>query len=208
MQENLIRSDKMKHPLKNIIIEPITKNFKMPEYASDGDSGMDVFSTVDALLMPGMQKRIPLGFKIQIPDHPYHKMGYRWEAQARPRSGISMKTKIRVSNSPGTIDNFYIDEVGILVEILWQMPRDTHVPYAFDFKGRAVMLDYIRDNTYIDNYIPDKVPFGTYVILKGDKIAQLVFNEVVRPLDIVIGKVDPNKSRGGGWGHSDDIQKR
>ena len=44
----------------------------------------------------------------EIPD------GY--ELQVRPRSGLSAKTKLRVSNSPGTIDSDYRGEVCIILD--------------------------------------------------------------------------------------------
>jgi len=46
------------------------------------------------------------------------------------------------------------------------------------------------------------IPAKTYLIRKGNKIAQLVFNEVIRPLVIEEGIVNDEDSRGGGFGHT------
>jgi len=39
-----------------------------------------------------------------------------FELQIRPRSGMSAKTKLRVANSPGTVDSGYRGEIGIIME--------------------------------------------------------------------------------------------
>lgn len=51
---------------------------------------------------------IPTGLAVEIPE------GY--EIQIRPRSGISKRTKLRLPNTPGTIDSDYRGEIGILIE--------------------------------------------------------------------------------------------
>lgn len=39
-----------------------------------------------------------------------------YELQIRPRSGNSVKTKLRIANTPGTIDCGYADEIGIICD--------------------------------------------------------------------------------------------
>ncbi len=145
--------------LDEVIFEPLHDDFTLPEYASEGDSGLDVKSLEEYDLQPGETHLFKLGFKMQIPKHHLHDYGFRWEVQARPRSGLSLKTGLRVANAPGTIDNFYTSEVGIILT-----------------------------NT------------GAYsmIIAKGDRIAQLVFSEIVRPLKMTIGKVQDKRT--GGFG--------
>jgi len=53
-------------------------------------------------LAPGEKALVPLGFRARLPE------GY--EAQVRPRSGLSFKTGLAIPNSPGTIDADYPDE--------------------------------------------------------------------------------------------------
>lgn len=149
--------------IPEVVIEPVHADFQMPEYASEGDSGMDVRSLEDYVLAPGQTKLFKLGFKMGIPVHPLHELGYRYECQVRPRSGLSMKTGLRVPNAPGTVDNFYVNEVGVLLT-----------------------------NTGSEDF----------AVLKGDRIAQLVFNEVIRPMNFRIGSVDGMEDRGGGFGHT------
>jgi dUTP pyrophosphatase len=41
---------------------------------------------------------------------------FGYEIQVRPRSGVSCKTKMRIANSPGTIDHQYRGELMILMD--------------------------------------------------------------------------------------------
>ncbi len=85
------------------------KGLPLPAYASEGASGMDIRACVDApvTLNPGDIHLIPTGLAVSIPP------GY--EAQIRPRSGLSLNHGIGMVNSPGTIDSDYRGEVGIVL---------------------------------------------------------------------------------------------
>jgi dUTP pyrophosphatase len=50
---------------------------------------------------------IPTGFALELP------IGY--EAQVRPRSGLALKHKVTVLNTPGTVDSGYRGEVGVIL---------------------------------------------------------------------------------------------
>jgi len=91
-----------------VYFEKLRDDVKLPDYKNDGDAGMDVYLPDHVKIDSGMTKLVPLGFKVAIPK------GY--ELQVRPRSGLSLKTKLRVANSPGTIDSGYRDEVGVILE--------------------------------------------------------------------------------------------
>lgn len=189
--------------IPKIIIEKLNESAIMPTYASEGDSGMDVYATEDMILNIGDTKLAKLGFKMDIPKHPFHELGYRWEAQARPRSGISLNTSIRVANAPGTIDNFYRGELAIILHNagLPQYGINDNCElcvamsdYAINLKGNLVLNDVPNEDGDCN------LACGTYVIKKGDKIAQLVFNEVIRPMTIVEGVVGSTDRGAGGFG--------
>ena len=72
----------------------------IPEKSTHGASGYDVRSTVSMKISSRQRVRVPLGFKIEIP------CGY--EAQIRPRSGISHKEGLIATF--GTIDSDYRGE--------------------------------------------------------------------------------------------------
>lgn len=100
--------------VKQVFYHPVVlqlfnnSGFPDPVYAKSGDSGMDVRAKVAGCVRPGETTLVPTGLYVGIPD------GY--ELQARPRSGLSLKTKIRVANSPGTIDSNYTGELCIIVD--------------------------------------------------------------------------------------------
>ena len=85
------------------------EDLPLPQYMSEGASGMDIYADVDGevVLDPGDIKLISAGFYMSIPK------GY--EVQVRPRSGLAIKHGISLVNSPGTIDCDYRGLVGIIM---------------------------------------------------------------------------------------------
>lgn len=79
----------------------------LPSYATEGAAGLDLRAslTESVTLRPLERKLIPTGLYIELP------LGY--EAQIRPRSGLSIRHGITVINSPGTIDADYRGEVQV-----------------------------------------------------------------------------------------------
>lgn len=69
----------------------------VPQYETDGAAGFDFKSAIDIQIQPGETCKVPTGIRVELPKD--------FEIQVRPRSGMSLKTKLRVSNSPGTIDS-------------------------------------------------------------------------------------------------------
>ena len=91
-----------------VYIELLRDDIKLPEYKNRGDAGMDVYLPDEVVIDAGETVLIPLGFKVAIPR------GY--ELQVRPRSGLSLKSSLRIPNSPGTIDSGYRDEVAVIMQ--------------------------------------------------------------------------------------------
>lgn len=87
--------------------------FENPEYAKSGDAGVDVRSTETKMLYPGETTTIKTGLYVALP--------FGYELQVRPRSGLSLKTKMRVANSPGTIDSNYRGEICIIVDNIGEL---------------------------------------------------------------------------------------
>ncbi len=90
-------------------IEKLPHNRILPEYKTEGAAGMDLCAAIDEpiVLKPLERKLIPTGLKIEL-EHGY-------EAQVRPRSGLSIKHGITLINCIGTIDEDYRGEVCIPV---------------------------------------------------------------------------------------------
>ena len=76
---------------------------------TEGSSGFDLCAACDGtvVIAPGRAELIPAGFELAVPE------GY--EAQVRPRSGLALKSRIGLLNSPGTVDSDYRGEVGIIL---------------------------------------------------------------------------------------------
>jgi dUTP pyrophosphatase len=85
----------------------LSADARVPDYATDGAAGMDICSTIETTLLPGCAKLIATGLAIELP--------YRYEAQVRPRSGLALKHRVTVLNAPGTIDEDYRGEIGVLL---------------------------------------------------------------------------------------------
>ncbi len=79
-----------------------------PEYAKDGDSGFDLRAFIDEpiTLKPLERKLIPTGLSVELSPNT--------ELQVRPRSGMALKHGISVLNTPGTVDESYRGDIGII----------------------------------------------------------------------------------------------
>ena len=90
-------------------IERLEHNVNIPEYKTEGAAGMDLCAAIKEplTLNPLERALVPTGIKIEL-EHGY-------EAQIRPRSGLSIKHGITLINCVGTIDEDYRGEVCIPV---------------------------------------------------------------------------------------------
>lgn len=97
-------------PVMIVQIDIINKSpHSLPEYQTTGSAGMDLRAWLEApvTLAPMERRLIPTGLYIALPD------GY--EAQIRPRSGISIKKGLTLVNAVGTIDSDYRGEIMVPV---------------------------------------------------------------------------------------------
>lgn len=161
-----------------IPIEYCHPDAKMPTYAHLTDAGMDIYLTEDITIHPGETKLIPTGIKVALP------LGY--ELQVRPKSGRSLKSKLRISNTPGTIDAGYRDEIGIIVDNIDQVIKGGEL----DETGHLTGILWGSDIT----------------LSKGEKIAQLVLSEVPKAVFYEVESVSTieNDGRNGGFGSTGD----
>jgi dUTP pyrophosphatase len=76
---------------------------------TEGSSGFDISAACaeDIVIRPGKAALVPAGFEIAVPAG--------FEAQIRPRSGLALKSRIGLLNSPGTVDSDYRGEVGVIL---------------------------------------------------------------------------------------------
>lgn len=90
-------------------IRPGFDDLPLPEYATAGAAGMDLRAAIveSIVLGPGERTSIPTGIAIALP--------HGFECQVRPRSGLAMKHGISMVNNPGTVDEDYRGEIGVLI---------------------------------------------------------------------------------------------
>lgn len=158
---------------------------KTPTYAHETDAGLDIYALEDVTIAPGETKLIPTGIKVAIPS------GY--ELQVRPKSGRCLKTKLRVANTPGTIDSGYRDEIGVIIENVDPPIKNIDSEPIFDSEGK------------LDGFKIKGIEYGSsYTIGKGEKFAQLVLNEISKVSFHEIDDVSniSNDGRNGGYGSS------
>ena len=156
-----------------VFVEVCREGAILPRYSNPGDAGMDVFAAEDIVVRPGETAIVPTGLKLAIPE------GY--EIQIRPRSSISLNTPLRISNSPGTIDSGYRDELGIVI---------TNTSYICCYNREEMYSLDSKGNIY-----------GSYKIRKGDRIAQIVLQVVPKIKFTKVNSVEGiGMDRGGGFG--------
>jgi dUTP pyrophosphatase len=88
---------------------PHAEGLPLPAYATPGAAAMDLLAAVAApvVVPPGGRVLIPTGLRVALPA------GHEW--QIRPRSGLALKHGVTLVNAPGTIDEDYRGEVGVIL---------------------------------------------------------------------------------------------
>lgn len=201
-----------------VYIEPISEQF-LPHQGSEGAAGMDLIAAEDSLILPGETKLIGTGIKTAIPK------GY--EIQIRPRSGLSLRTSLRIANSPGTIDSDYRDEIKVICENTYKF-SDLRDALVINPKLITKLKDYnlsdmwtylknrlnndqdltIFDLNLVDELKKERIyldqngnPFGSIYIKEGERFAQMVLAKYYIPdFEIVPDIRKIGTDRGGGFG--------
>lgn len=89
-------------------VKKLVKDAIIPNYAKKGDTGLDLYSVMDNVtIRPGERILIKTGIAIELPPNT--------EAQVRPRSGLALKYGLTVLNTPGSVDNGYRGEIGVIL---------------------------------------------------------------------------------------------
>lgn len=145
----------------------------LPQYQTNGSAGCDVrayltpfnnYPNNSLIILPGETTLIPTGLRFSLPQ------GY--ELQIRARSGLSLKTKLRIANQVGTLDSDYTGELMVIME----------------------NTDYLCGDGLCGNY-PDLI-----TIKHGDRIAQLIFAPVVQAVFMLKEELIETERGSGGMG--------
>lgn len=167
---------------KRVITVPIeltSENAKMPKYANLGDGAVDLYAPADYVIKPGETVLIPCDIKVALP--------YGYAFLIHPRSGTSLKTKLRVANSIGLVDSQYKGVIGVIMENVDAPIKN--IEYEFDEDGKPVIKSIAHGSTYYIN--------------KGERFAQMRLVEVPTVNFLQVESVGGiGNDRGGGFGSS------
>jgi dUTP pyrophosphatase len=177
----------------NIEIKRLHADAVIPRYARAGDAGFDLVALEDVIVRPGETVRIPTGLAFEIPQ------GY--ELQIRPRSGVSSKTKLRVIL--GTVDSGFRGEVAVMVDNIAQNGNVATiggqlVQIHTNHRYSVLLVDGTHQRRY--SGVSEKIPCGTYLIRKGDRIAQGVIAPVVSASFVEVAELSESERGVDGFG--------
>ena len=155
----------------------LEEGVQLPIYAHETDAGLDIYAREEITINPGETKIINTGIRTAIPD------GYAILIQ--PRSGQSVKTKLRIANTPGLIDSGYRDEIGVIIENIEPPFKD--IDYEFDDNGEIHIKSILHGEAY--------------TIAEGQRFAQMRLVQVPKAEFIQVESVgEIGEDRGGGFG--------
>jgi dUTP pyrophosphatase len=128
---------------------------QLPQYAHGPleDAGMDLRCVSDVVLEPGTPQLVPTGLAIELPPG--------FEAQIRPRSGLSLKHAITVPNAPATIDPGYRGEIKV---ILLNLGKESYTVHSGDRIAQIVVARYEAvewDETELTGSVRGEGGFGS-----------------------------------------------
>ncbi|AMN34913.1 dUTP diphosphatase [Clostridium perfringens] len=199
------------------------KNGETPKYETPLAAGADLFAAEDMVIRPFEKVAIPLGLKFAIPDN--------MELQIRARSGLSLRTNLKISNSIGTIDADSVSDISVILEnnynianLPYEIANDIsilddlknnytevrlkdyleskgHDISSYEDEGKKAYKKLLKTYIYLDK---NGNPYGTIYIKKGNRIAQMVLAKYYKANFIKTDDVSKLKSvnRGGGFGHT------
>ena len=121
---------------KVVKFKKLNKDAIIPDYAHKGDAGMDLYSIQDDIIEPLTWKLIPTGLACELPEGT--------EGQVRSKSGIALKNGVFVLNTPGTVDENYRGEIGVVLYNL-----NTKEPFVIK-KGQQIAQYVINAIEYVD----------------------------------------------------------
>ena len=154
----------------------------IPTYAHEGDAGMDLYALEDTLIEPGETVIVPTGIAVAIPK------GY--ELQIRPRSGVTVKTKLRVQL--GTVDCTFRGAIGVIVDNT-NLDLDVAEGFYIGLDGSLISaFDYFGNGM--------RLAKGSYIIRKGDRICQGVLAPVSHAHFTEVDSLDDSPRGGNGFG--------
>ena len=112
-----------------LYVKRLDPRAQLPAYQTPGSAAMDLAALLDQPLTldPGERSFVPTGLAIALPDS-------GWVALLLPRSGLSIRHGITLSNCVGVIDSDYRGEIRVG---LW---NTSQAPYTIQPGDRVAQL--------------------------------------------------------------------
>ena len=128
------------------LIKKLNKAVKIPEYKTNGSSGLDLvaFLEKDLIVKSNETALVPTGLSIAVDEN--------LEIQIRPRSGLAVKKNITVLNTPGTIDSDYRGEIKV---ILINLGKDDFIIKNGDRIAQMIICPVIKAKFEIVDELPN-----------------------------------------------------
>lgn len=185
-----------------------------PHLASAGSAAYDLRLSEACSLAPGATALLSTGIKLAIPE------GY--QLVIRPRSGLSWQSRLRIANSPGTIDADFRDELKVIMENRFSqeeipvlIAEDSPLLERFGPFRLCSLEDYLLRQGKDPSVCPESLLhhpiylneagelWGTENLLAGERICQCLLLPLW-PCDFqeVSDVHRYGHDRGGGFGHS------
>ena len=121
-----VPSEKISLPIKKL-----DETIALPGYAYEGDAGLDLAASENAVLQPFERKLIGTGLAIAIPED--------YAGLVIPRSGLAVKHGISIVNAPGLIDSGYRGELKVVLVNL-----DKDEPFEIKAGDRIAQLMLVK----------------------------------------------------------------
>ena len=135
----------------------------LPRYAQETDSGLDLCSVESIILLPGERKLVHTGLAVELPPNT--------EAQIRPRSGLALNFGITVLNTPGTIDQGYRGEIGVILINLGE--HDFNISKGMRIAQMVITPYYkviVREVSELSDSERGNAGFGSSGLYSGEEI--------------------------------------
>ena len=130
------------------LIKKLNPKVNIPEYKTTGSSGLDLEAYIeqDIIIRSKETVLIPTGISVAIPEDV--------EIQIRPRSGLALKNKITVLNTPGTIDADYRGEIKI---ILINLGDEDFVIKNGDRVAQMIVCPIVKAEFEVKDNLPESI---------------------------------------------------
>ncbi|WP_249669594.1 dUTP diphosphatase [Bacillus altitudinis] len=168
----------------NVNIKRLSADATTPTYAHSTDACFDLYASADVIIEPGEMEIVHTGLAFEIPEG--------CEMQIRPRSGITLKTPLQVQL--GTVDSGYRGDVSVLIYNS-ESEKDEYCRHIHDIRGE-------RTTTRGQYYAQKGIRVGTYIVRKGDRIAQALIQPVKQVSFTEVEELSSSDRGAGGFGSS------